>query len=145
MTSLAVDGSIVFLAVELQQNNDLLRAEQRESRNQRLPGLHGDVYEGPYIAEILVKARSGQQLSEVERTRLFAYDMRRLQRFEAQHSEYLEGTTEQLPLDQLRRNFHIGGLTGLPLIESWESSKPWLSVEFVQYVEENVIPHPPAE
>ena len=139
LANIGVIAGILFLAFELRQNNQLLQADQREARNQRLQSRTTDIYDSPDLAELLVKARNGESLSEGEALRLHSFQIRGFRGFEAQWREFVAGTTDFLPLDQFRRIFQQGGFYRVPMSESWEFDKPFLPEDFVQWMEENVV------
>ena len=145
LANVGVIAGIVFLGYELRQNNQLLEAAQRESRSQRLLSLTADLYGSSDLSDILVRARSGEPISEAERLRVHSLQMRSFRGFEAQYREYVAGTTEFLPLEVFRNVFFRGGLYGVPMAEGWEASKPFFSEDFVQFMEERIIAQGPVE
>jgi len=69
LANLGVIAGIVFLAVELQQNNRLLSAEAQFNYLQlRLEGRLDAIYDAD-VAEFQVRVESGDELSEVDRYR----------------------------------------------------------------------------
>ncbi len=138
LANVGVIAGIVFLAVELQQNNELMGAAARAAQNERIQDFVEQRYTVPGLAEILIKARDGEPLTEVEELKLFSRQLRMLRGFEAQYREYSEGTVEVIPSDWTTY-FYEGGLREPPLIGVWDEAKTLLSQEFVQYVDENVV------
>ena len=93
LANVGVIAGIVFLVIELQQNNELLEAQARSERNQRVMDLRSDIYSNPVLAEILVKARNGETLTEVEQLQADFYALRRINGLEAQFLDFLAGLT----------------------------------------------------
>ena len=139
LANLGVVAGIVFLAIEIGQNNKLMRAAARDAQNERIQDYIEQVYMTPGLAEIIVKARNGAPLTDVEDLKLFKQRLRLLRGFEVQFREYMEGNVDSLP--NWKTHFYEGQGRNLPLIEVWEEAKTALRPEFVQYVEENVIDH----
>ncbi len=117
----------------------LMRSAAREAQNERIQDYIEQVYMTPGLAETIVKARNGEPLTEAEDLMMFSRRLRLLRGFEVQHREYLQGTVDSLP--NWKRHFYVGHGRNPPLIEVWDEAKLSLKVEFVQYVEENVIEH----
>ena len=138
LANLGVIAGIVFLVLELQQNNELLEAQARSARNQRVMDLRADIYGNPVLAEILVKARNGDPLTEVEQFQADFYALRRINGLEAQYVDFLSGSLDSLSTEAYRFIFR-GGNTGQPLEDVWERSKASLNADFVRWMEENVV------
>jgi len=140
LANLGVIAGIVFLAVEIGQNNELMRAAARDAQNERIQDYIEQVYMTPGLAEIIVKARNGTPLTDVENLKLFNRQLRLLRGYEVQYREYMEGAVDSLPRNW-KKSFYEGNYRNPPLIDTWEEAKTTLRPEFVQHVEENVINH----
>jgi len=138
LANLGVIAGIVFLAVELRQNNELMEAAARDAQNVRIQAYVEQRYTVPGLAEIILKARDGEPLTEVEDLKLFSRQLRQLRGFEAQYREYSRGTIEFLP-SRWTTFFNEGGFRDPPLNNIWEEVRPMMDAEFVQYVEENIV------
>ena len=139
LANLGVVAGIIFLAIEVGQNNELMRAAARDAQNERIQDYIEQVYKTPGLAEIIIKARNGEPLTEAEDLMLFSRQLRRLRGFEVQYREYTEGAVDSLP--KWKMHFYEGHGRNPPLIEVWDEAKLSLKAEFVQHVEENVIEH----
>jgi hypothetical protein len=137
LANLGVVAGIIFLAIEVGQNNELMRAASRDSQNERIQDYIEQVYMTPGLAEIIVKANNGESLTDVEDLILFSRRLRLLRGFEVQHREFMEGTVDYLPNWKL--HFYRGHGRNPPIIEAWDEAKLSLRSEFVQYIDENVI------
>ena len=92
IANVAVVGGIVFLAVEIGQNNELLRSESRQAlvANDLL-----SLTQGVENADIYVKLVSNEELSAEEQLRLsfiFALDMRNR---EFEYFQYVNGLLDE--------------------------------------------------
>ena len=92
IANVAVVGGIVFLAVEISQNNELLRSESRQAlvANDLL-----SLTQGVENADVYVKLVSNEELSAEEQLRLsfiFALDMRNR---EFEYFQYVNGLLDE--------------------------------------------------
>ena len=60
---------LIFLAVELNQNSDLMRVQISQSRADAAMVANEHVFNSDYLPQILVKARAGEELSAEETVR----------------------------------------------------------------------------
>ncbi len=60
---------LIFLAVELNQNSDLMRVQISQSRADAAMVANEHVFNSDYLPQILVKAKAGEELSAVETVR----------------------------------------------------------------------------
>ena len=92
IANIAVVGGIIFLAVEISQNNDLLRSESRQAlvANDLL-----SLTQGVENADIYVKLVSNEEMSAEEQLRLsfiFALDLRNR---EFEYFQYVNGLLDE--------------------------------------------------
>ncbi len=139
LANVGVIAGILFLAFELRQNNELIRAEARNTQNERIEDFVQQVYTVPGLAEIVLKIREGEPLTEVEEIKLRGRQGRQLRGFFAQWREYTEGAGEAPNLEVWRSFFYEGGYYTPPLISGWEDIKTTLPPDFIRHVEENVL------
>ncbi len=59
LANAGIIAGIVFLALELRQNNELIRTEARNTQNVRIQDFVQQVYTVPGLAEIVLKIRKG--------------------------------------------------------------------------------------
>ena len=138
VANLGVIAGIVFLALELRQNNSLLTAQtahallstKLEYRARIVDNTNG-------FTEILQKQRSGGQLDRVESARLniFSHDLLDVLRW--QFREFQAG---RLPDDYIDiRTWHDLWDLFPDLRDLFEEDRPRLDAEFVRFMEENVV------
>ena len=139
LANVGVIAGIVFLALELRQNNELIRTDARNAQNVRIQDFVQQVYTVPGLAEIVLKIRKGEPLTEVEEIKLRGRQGRMLRGFLAQWLEYTEGAGAAPNLEAWRSFFYVGGYYTPPLIGGWEDIKSTLAPDFVRHIEENVL------
>jgi len=102
--NLAVVAGIVFLALELRQNNELLKAEIRTIRHNVRAADYLLPVEHEQYANALIKKRHGDSLTEYERLILNRTIAATLYNYQYVFTEYRLGRIEEnsLPLDDWR-------------------------------------------
>lgn len=134
----AVVAGIIFLGVELHQNNELLDAEARQGRIDR--SINGQNFFGnPDVAVAIAKIQDGEDLTSVERLQVNAYVMSFFRLWEANFEEVQRGTLDDSTiLMRQRRILRKGTINGIPLQDYWAAYKSFSSAEFREWVEENL-------
>jgi hypothetical protein len=137
--NIGVIAGIVFLGIELDQNNDLLAAQARYDLIVRRADMN-DTFNDPRMLEILWKYETGKSLTPVERSALYNVTAKLVEMWEWQYHEYTAGmlTLEQLPIANWRRQYHGEDITPNPLREYWGFLSDVASPDFVQFMKENV-------
>lgn len=134
--NLGVIVGLLFLALEIEQNNRLLRAEALaslvEARN--LPRVL--MMQDPEFAEFWLRVESGEPLSPTDARRFRAYAERGILNWAFQYEQYLEGNLleSQLPIEGWRSS-----LSDERWMEAWRGLEPGLAPEFVEFVEGSAI------
>ena len=136
----AVVAGIVILAIEVRQNNTLLEAEARSNRTRNVQAFNDKMMD-PALADLVVRARVPEELSESE---LLRYG--RLQRWvfitwESEYLDYASGLTEDINIAGYANTFRW--MPGLR--REWESVKQRRTPEFVAFMDREVIPKVNAE
>jgi len=137
LANLGVIMGIAFLALELQQNNELLASEGRINRTSQVRETWRSILDYPELAEFFVKDRNGEVLTDVEELLLNAFWMSTLIGIQWQ---FEEGITVQL--NGLTRNAQSYG----SLRRTWQGTdvgarsagRDNFDQDFVQYLEESV-------
>ena len=104
VANLAVIAGILILAVELKQNNDLLRAEVRLERAKvRIEGYGQRL--SSEVLQAIVRSRSGEALNAAEIELLESLSMQTYTRWQYVFGEYNEGLLEweNIPIEDWRR------------------------------------------
>ena len=140
LANLGVIAGIVFLAVELRQNNDLLEAQARESIHERRTGFNLLIATTPELTDIFEKIDSGEALSTSEASRVEAFNRAVLASWEWQYGEYRRG---RLSLSDLALPSWTVGFSNAAnqrrLSETWEKWKLQADPDFIEFIEKNVI------
>jgi len=146
--NLAVVAGIVFLAFELRQNNELLKAEIRTIRHNVRAADYLLPVEHEQYANALIKKRHGDSLTEYERLILNRTIAATLYNYQYVFTEYRLGRIEEnsLPLDDWRAGLD-GETSSDPgywpdLREYWEIRKNLdYDPAFVKWMDENIVGH----
>lgn len=140
VANLGVIAGIVFLGVELRQNNALMEMEARATLTENLQDGWYQVSSDPGLVELFIKDRRGEELSEGEEMRLNAYWMGMLMRREWQYEHFPDAVTG---VAGMRRLFSSYG----SLRRAWgdnsasrSAGKDNFSGEFVRFVEAEILP-----
>ncbi len=139
LANVGVIAGIVFLGVELSQNNDLLAAQARYDLIVRRADIN-DTFNESRILEILYKYGSAKELTPIERSAIFNVTAKLVEMWEWQYHEYTAGMLEleQLPIANWRRQYHGEDITPNPLREYWGFLSDVASPDFVEFMRENV-------
>jgi hypothetical protein len=104
-SSLAIIAGILFLAFELKQNNDLLRAQVRLERANVRIDAYSQQLTNPALLQATLKSRNGETLNAAEQELLVYLSMQIFTRWEYVIGEYNEGllTQDSVPIEDWRR------------------------------------------
>jgi hypothetical protein len=138
LANLGVIAGIVFLGIEVQQNNTLLGAQTRTSRTQlRVDGLQS-LMSNLELLQARVKLREGQALTPVEQMQLDMDVTRQLVVWQYIHGEFRAGLIDEsdIPVDQWR---YV--VNERPELKSAleNPARIGLRTEFVEWMNENVV------
>ena len=134
--NVGVIAGIIFLAVELRQNNELLAADARFNRLQISWNGWQSLAENGDLTDLIVAASNGEILPESAQVRVDAVLIRILIAMEWLYRELPPDSPERLYMrDELQEV-----LSGIGAdLRVWESRKSGFDPDFVQWVEENVL------
>ena len=135
--NLGVIAGIVFLAIELQQNNELLAAQSRTERLGVQTDYLNALYQDEEVASLVVRAQEGTVLTPTDRVRPYYLGQRLLAAFNYVYGEVQRGLIgpESIPTDQWNRAFN-----DVPLMhETWNPRKASFSESFVEFIEGRVL------
>lgn len=145
IANIGVIAGIVFVAIEVRQNNRLLEAQARYSLRQYRSDI-ADTIMTPHVLEAAHKYASGQNISPAEKSAVLMTALKVLELWEWQHGEYAAGMLrrEVLPVDSWRLWYYGKGQSPLPIEEIWCSRKDVMNPSFVSFFEENIINRKPS-
>ena len=137
LANVGVIAGIVFLGLELRQNNELIAAEAEFNRLSLVTDSYGVVAESSELPALFVKDRNGEELTEEEFFRIESHWMRVLHTMHWRYRELPDDTTW---IEGHRRNFAEYST----LRRTWQSTsgtrgKHSFDPEFVQFMEGNVV------
>ena len=138
LANVGVIAGILFLAIELQQNNDLLSAQARAARIELKTDFEGSLYQNAELAEIIARAHANDELTEAEEIRLLWLGRRMLTSFQYVYNEYQQGMIEEgaISTAEWRIAFH----QLIPRMEEpWSMYRDGMNPEFVRVMEENIV------
>ena len=133
LANLGVIGGIVFLAVELQQNNELLNIQVRASHSSRANPVTEMVIENPDLIALLGK--DPELLTETERHRLRLLGIRTLMTWEQTFQDIMNGLAEESEERRVMKSVYARPVLnyGVPL--AWETYKLRATPEFAEWFE----------
>ena len=135
LANLGVIAGIVFLGVELRQNNDQLRSQSRANIYEMQAEIQRNYFRNDGgMADLYVKANTdGAVLTAVEATRLASYQTHLLRTMEFIFREDPDGAVDSIRW--MRTLFRsTPGMT-----DEWESIKSNRDPDFVEFLEAQVI------
>ncbi len=137
LANVGVIAGIVFLGVELRQNNELLVAQASFARFSIERERRERVMESPEYADLVIKARSDAPLSESERLRMTVASSDILDAWIWQFRELQAGRLPDGYID-LRAWRNLWDNTP-GLRELYQADRAELGPEFIRFVDENVV------
>ena len=144
LANIGVIAGIIFLGVELHQNNELMEIEAERASGEQFLDIIRTVYEVPGFAELLTRKANGETLTEADESKIVAYNITRIEGIQRVYDSYSRGDIafEDLPVNGWRVQFFgVQGFFLPPLIDTWEtiSTSVGQPPDFVQFMEENVL------
>jgi len=140
LANVGVIAGIVFLGLEVQQNNDLLDSQARQNRLNGARELNAAIYdEETGLGRVIAKARSGAELTEDEAFRLDRYLVTVILSWEYWYQDFSDGIIDD---EELRYRGWSGIFYDvLPerMVATWERLRPNSNPGFVEFMEENVV------
>ena len=137
LANVGVVAGIVFLGLELRQNNQFLGAESRYNLLQNRQNVHLMVIQDDDVADLLVKARTEQELTETENEQLRWYYVLMLASWDYDYQQYRDGLVDEdvVPTRQWVRSFK----EDRRFFRFWQDTKEDYSADFVAWMDENIV------
>lgn len=142
LANVGVIAGIVFLGIELRQNNRLLDVEVRANYTGRASSVLELVIQQPDL--VMLMEKEPESLTETERNRLRLLGIRLLLTTEQNYKDVIAGFQDEAEVRRFTKSIYDRPVLnyGVPL--AWETYKLRASPEFVEWMEANVIaPGPP--
>ena len=130
-----VIAGIMFLAVEIQQNNELLEAEARINQLNTRNTTVNYIVENPAMTEVMHKLEIGENLTPKEETLLVWFLRDLFNRWEWQYQEYVSGFVQE---ESLNTDAWDSWLNRSPIIKKVWDGATGVSDEFRQYLEARI-------
>jgi hypothetical protein len=140
LANIGVIAGIIFLGLELQQNNELLDSQARQSRANGARELGSAIFNAETgLGELVVKARSDVALTQTEALRLETFLRSVLLDWEFWYLDFADGTIneQELRFGDWGRQFN--DVYSPEIAEIWEEARASSDPAFVQFMEEQVI------
>ncbi len=140
LANVGVIAGIVFLGLELAQNNELLAAQARYNLRVQRAESNRMAME-PHVMEALQKYGASTELTPADQGVLSLHTLNLIEMWEWQYGEYEAGMLEadDLPVGAWRLWFHGQAEVRMPVKEIWEGRRDVLNSGFVLFMEENVV------
>jgi len=132
--NIGVIAGIVFLAYELRQNNENLEAQARNTIKENRSLMNRAIAHDPAFAQILLKARSGGELTPVEQIQLDSWFRSNLANWEWDYEEFKRGRLD------INLNSYKTFASAFPQIENlWDSTRASYSLSFQEFMDTEIL------
>jgi len=138
LANVGVIAGIIFLGLELRQNNAFLSADARYNLLLNRRPLHLLVMQDADFAGLLVKSRTDTELSEVETEQLFWYYDLLFASMDYDYQQYRDGLVDESALP-IRDWIAALNSEDHGLLSFWGANKDSYSPEFVRFIDEEII------
>jgi len=134
LANIGVIAGIIFLSVELQQNNKLLKSQARLNELEASTARIQVSLNNPELAHLNFKATSGENLTPEEENLHFDYALYTMRHWMWEYEEYIDGSLPRVSVGTWRRQASYSPVWR----RAWESTMGREDSEFTQFVNENV-------
>jgi len=141
LANAGVIAGIVFLAFELQQNNQLLGVQVRSVQFDQAIGFPNQILQNPSLAAALRKAEQNESITPDEEILLRALALRGLRQLEY---SFQDARARGVPVSAAEIALYQSGFRGegifrWPLGNYWAGMKSFFDPDFVEFVEDSVV------
>ena len=133
--SLGVLAGIVLLAFELDQNRDMMRAQTRNEISRATLDMLGLWAGNPVLADAIVRANRGEELSPSEAFMVRARNETVLRHWENIHYQYRQGLYDQSEFDASIATFSVILNRQPALMDAWCRTRTSYSIEFAEQLQ----------
>ena len=135
--NIAVVAGILFLAVEIRQNNELLQAEARYHLLTNIVEAVKDSYTNETVMSGWLKLESDQEITAEERFSLLRLNYTMFRKFEWEYDQYLNGLIDEsdLPVHSWKIIYETEPL----MFEAWQQFRLRLGEDFRLFMDQNVV------
>jgi hypothetical protein len=132
---LGIIFSLVFVGMEISQNSAVAQAQQIQSISDSFSNIFLTSAQNPELAELIVGVNTGiisvELLDGAQFSSLYMFNLAMLVSLEATFSAVATGVLPREYVSQFDGSYVINPF----VIANWESIKPILDVNFIEYVE----------
>jgi len=145
LANLGVIAGLVFLGLEIQQNNELLETEIISTRQAIRAQDFLLPVEYPELGQALIDSRNGEELTEYQTLILNRVISTTLFNWQFIHAEFVKGRIDEdgLPVHVWRRAFRGRGTSDNAywpdMAEFWERNHIAFDPAFVAWMEDNIV------
>ena len=134
--NLGVIAGIIFLSIEISQNNEALEAQARMERTESASGFFLTITNNSELAAAILKSRRAEELTPTETLQVQAFSSAIFSVVLGQYQEILLG---RLSPQEVVLSMRVT-LDKSPFIkDSWESSKVRYPPDFIEWFEQNIL------
>ena len=138
LANIGVIAGIIFLAIEIQQNNRLLLAEAEYNYLQNRLDTSTRAVTDEQFAELLMKRGDLASLSELERFQLVRHSMETMLQWQWEYAQMSIGNLEA-DIDRIGCVWAQGMTENAELYdEAYETLKPTLRPGFIDFIDDNL-------
>ncbi len=140
LANVGVLAGIVFLALEIRQNSEVVRAQSRAQIASEAADHLMRRAENPQLAEIVIRADDGEELSRVEQLLLLNWQQSMLRRWENIHYQYRQGLYSEEEYFGNRTAWR-GVVSNRSTRQHWEQYRDSFSPEFAAEIDRLLAGH----
>jgi len=145
LANLGVVAGLVFLGLEIQQNNELLETEIISTRQAIRAQDFLMPIEYPELGQALIDSRNGRELTDYQILILDRFTSTMLFNWQFIYAEYIKGRIDEdsMPVRVWRKAFQGQGTSETDywpdMREYWEKNHIAFDPEFVAWMEQNIV------
>ena len=136
LTNIGLIAGIVFLGIEVAQNNEYAATEIRATRYHMALEAFTILSENSELAALMLKDRKHETLTELESLQLHAWWLRVFMTNQWAHSEMAVADT--IPFMEMQR---VNDEVFPAYRKAWGQRTSYFDPDFIQFMEENVFNH----
>lgn len=126
---------ILFLVLEMQQNQELMQVQIQQSRAELAANISMNTAESDYFVPLTFKNLNGEPLDAEERTRLANYMRAMVVHHENNYLQYADGMLNDYTLFQIQV-FASGVIRNIPYNQDWwDRNKIAFQPDFVEFID----------
>ena len=132
--ALGVIASLVFVGLQMRQNTLAIRLDSASQYQASLGNVELFIAQHPEFATLLVKGRTGQELTEAEQLRLWVFYGNVMRTWQNVHHQYLAGALDEVLWQGNRARLDRVLKEDIGLVATWRNDESQYSPEFNQIV-----------